>query len=54
MEVSLKNKNKKQVLTYDPANPLPAMYPEKTKTLIQKIQAPRCSQQHYLQDMEAT
>ena len=40
-------------LPYDPV--IPRIYiprythPEKTKTLIKKIHAPQCSQQHYLQ-----
>ena len=39
----------KPELPYDPAIPLLGMYPKKMKTLIKKIYAPQCSEQHYLQ-----
>ena len=42
-------KQLKTVLPYDPAIPFLGIYLEKTKTLIEKIPAPQCSKQHYLQ-----
>ena len=39
---------KLKIELYDPAIPLLGVYPKNPKTLIQKIHAPQCSQQHYL------
>ena len=42
---------KKNVLPYDPAIPLLGIHLENMKLLIEKLLAPHCSSQHYLQQL---